>query len=277
MIVVGVIFTQHWLPVGPAEGFIRNFAFVVLLVGGLLLVFRLFQHFYPTILGWCLEHKIAFLSLPLLVVILGLMVWQGFAKVLFFVPEPLRQNPVWTSAAEAFPGLGREFMPALDEGSFLNFPRRCLTLRLGKSLDVIAKQDMAFQAIPEVDSVVGKLGRVDSPLDPAPISMIETIINYKGEYVTDADGHRLRFKYDRAKGEYVRDAQDNLIPDPDGRPYRQWRDHIRSPDDIWDEIVWASRFRARPARRSSSRLRRESSCSRAVCALRWGSKSRGPT
>lgn len=239
VIVVGVIFTQHWLPVGPAEGFIRNFAFVVLLVGGLLLVFRLFQHFYPTILGWCLEHKIAFLSLPLLVVILGLMVWQGFAKVLFFVPEPLRQNPVWTSAAEAFPGLGREFMPALDEGSFLYMPTTMPHASIGEVLDVIAKQDMAFQAIPEVDSVVGKLGRVDSPLDPAPISMIETIINYKGEYVTDADGHRLRFKYDRAKGEYVRDAQDNLIPDPDGRPYRQWRDHIRSPDDIWDEIVRA--------------------------------------
>lgn len=239
VVVVGVIFTQHWLPVGPAEGFIRNFAFVVLLVGGLLLVFRLFQHFYPTILGWCLEHKTAFLSLPLLVVILGLMVWQGFAKVLFFVPEPLRQNPVWTSAAEAFPGLGREFMPALDEGSFLYMPTTMPHASIGEVLDVIAKQDMAFQAIPEVDSVVGKLGRVDSPLDPAPISMIETIINYKTEYVTDAGGHRLRFKYDRANGVYVRDAQGNLIPDPDGRPYRQWRDHIRSPDDIWDEIVRA--------------------------------------
>ncbi len=239
VVVVGVILTQHWLPVGPAEGFIRNFAFVVLLVGGLLLFFRLFQHYYPTILGWCLEHKTAFLSLPLLVVILGLMVWQGFAKVLFFVPEPLRQNPVWTSATAAFPGLGREFMPALDEGSFLYMPTTMPHASIGEVLDVIAKQDMAFQAIPEVDSVVGKLGRVDSPLDPAPISMIETIINYKTEYVTDAGGHRLRFKYDRANGAHVRDAHGNLIPDPDGRPYRQWRDHIRSPDDIWDEIVKA--------------------------------------
>ncbi|HPC95352.1 MAG TPA: efflux RND transporter permease subunit [Sedimentisphaerales bacterium] len=239
VVVVGIVLTQHWLPVGPVEGFARNFAFVALLVGGLLLFFRIFQHFYPVILGWCLDHKIAFLSLPLLILVLGLMVWQGVAKVLFFVPEPLRQNRAWTAAAQVFPGLGREFMPALDEGSFLYMPTTMPHASIGEVLDVIAKQDMAFQAIPEIDSVVGKLGRVDSPLDPAPISMIETVINYKTEYVTDADGHRLRFKFDRANGEYVRDAQGNLIPDPDGRPYRQWRDHIRSPDDIWNEIVKA--------------------------------------
>ncbi len=242
VVIVGIVLTRRWLPVGPAEGFVRNFAFVALLVGGLLLFFRIFQHFYPRILGWCLDHKIAFLSLPLLVLVLGLMVWQGVAKVLFFVPDSLRQNRVWTVAADAFPGLGREFMPALDEGSFLYMPTTMPHASIGEVLDVIEKQDMAFQAIPEIDSVVGKLGRVDSPLDPAPISMIETVINYKTEFITDAEGHRLRFKYDRARDDYVRDGQGKLIPDPDGRPYRQWRDHIHSPDDIWNEIVKAGQI-----------------------------------
>ncbi len=239
VILVGIILTTHWLPLGPIRGFVRNFIFVGLLIGSLLLFFRLFQHFYPHILGWCLEHKLAFLSLPAMLLVTGAMVWQGFAKVFFFVPESMRHSHAWTAAAGAFPGLGKEFMPALDEGSFLYMPTTMPHASIGEALDVLQKQDMAFQAIPEINSVVGKLGRVDSPLDPAPISMIETVINYKSEYITDKDGHNVRFKYDRAQGEYVRDEQGRLIPDPHGRPFRQWRDHIHGPDDIWSEIVKA--------------------------------------
>lgn len=239
VVLVGVVLTQYWLPMGPAAGLVRNLVFVGLLIGVLLLLFRIFEHFYPAVLTWCLEHKIAFLGLPLLLLFLAAMIWQGAARVFFFVPDSLRQNRLWTSATEVFPGLGREFMPALDEGSFLYMPTTMPHASIGEALDVLAKQDMAFQAIPEVESVVGKIGRADSPLDPAPISMIETVINYKTEYITDAAGRRLRFRYDRAEGDYVRDAEGNLIPDPKGRPYRQWRDHIHGPDDIWHEIVQA--------------------------------------
>ncbi len=239
VVLVGVVLTQYWLPMGPVAGFVRNLVFVGLLIGTLLALFRIFQHIYPAVLTWCLEHKIAFLSLPLLLLLLAGMIWQGAARVFFFVPDALRQNRLWTSATEVFPGLGREFMPALDEGSFLYMPTTMPHASIGEALDVLAKQDMAFQAIPEVESVVGKIGRADSPLDPAPISMIETVINYRTEYITDAAGRRLRFRYDRAKGDYVRDDEGNLIPDPKGRPYRQWRDHIHSPDDIWHEIVQA--------------------------------------
>jgi Cu(I)/Ag(I) efflux system membrane protein CusA/SilA len=106
----------------------------------------------------------------------------------------------------------------------------------------LQKQDIAFQAIPEIDSVVGKIGRVESPLDPAPISMVETIINYKPEYITDKDGHRIRFRYDKKTGTYPRDEKGELIPDRYGRPKRQWRPKIKSPDDIWDEIVKAGQI-----------------------------------
>jgi Cu(I)/Ag(I) efflux system membrane protein CusA/SilA len=111
---------------------------------------------------------------------------------------------------------------------------------IGEALDVLQLQDMAINAIPEVDLVVGKLGRVESPLDPAPISMIETIITYKSEYKIDESGHRLNFRFDDEAGDFERDDRGELIPDPAGRPFRQWREGIRSTDDIWQAIVEAA-------------------------------------
>jgi Cu(I)/Ag(I) efflux system membrane protein CusA/SilA len=113
---------------------------------------------------------------------------------------------------------------------------------IGEALDILQLQDKAFTAIPEIESVVGKLGRAESPLDPAPISMIETVINYKPEYVIGEDGKRLKFAYDNDAQEFMRDENGNLIPHKRGRPYRNWRDHIRTPDDIWKEIVKAGKI-----------------------------------
>jgi copper/silver efflux system protein len=56
---------------------------------------------------------------------------------------------------------------------------------------------MLLTGIPEVELTVGKLGRAESALDPAPISMFENVINYKPEYVLDERGHRMRFRTDR--------------------------------------------------------------------------------
>jgi len=67
--------------------------------------------------------------------------------------------------------------------------------------------------------------------------MVETVINYKSEFIEDKDGKRLKFHVDRNTGEFVHDEQGQLIPDAHGHPFRQWRDEIQSPDDIWDEIV----------------------------------------
>jgi len=242
VIVVGIILTSHWLPLGPIKGMVRNIIFVTLLIGGLLLFFRIFQKYYGQILTWCLEHKVLFLSIPVLLVIFGGVIWMGFEKVFFFVPQKLRANTVWSKAAHAFPGLGKEFMPPLDEGSYLYMPTTMPHASIGECLDVLQKQDAAFASIPEIESAVGKIGRVDSPLDPAPISMIETVINYKPEYIIDKDGRRIRFKYDRRTNQFVHNENGELIPDPKGRPFRQWRDHIKSPDDIWDEIVKAGQI-----------------------------------
>ncbi len=239
---VGIILTNHWLPLGSDRGMVRNLVFVALLIGGLLLFFRLFQKVYPVILGWCLRHKTAFLSIPGAIIVFGLMVWLGFGRVFFFVPEGLRANRLWYAGVHGFPGLGKEFMPPLDEGSFLYMPTTMPHASIGECLDILQKQDIAFNSIPEIESVVGKIGRVESPLDPAPISMVETVINYKPEYITDKDGHRVRFRYDKKTTTFVRDENGQLIPDRRGRPFRQWRDQIKNPDDIWDEIVKAGQI-----------------------------------
>ena len=251
VLLVGVLLTDHWLPLGPEKGLLKNLVFVGGLIGGLLLLFQIFQRFlYVPTLRWCLEHKLLFLSIPLVTILMGTCVWLGFDRVFGFVPwaaqeiggnpASIRESSLWTKASATFPGLGKEFMPPLDEGSYLYMPTTMPHASIGEVMDVLSLQDKALMAIPEVDLVVGKLGRVESPLDPAPVSMIETIINYKPEYLIDKEGHRIDYRYDEQTEEFVRDQEGNLIEDSRGRPYRLWRDHIQTPDDIWQEIVEAA-------------------------------------
>ena len=242
LVLVGILLTADWEPLGAQKGLVRNFIFVGGLIGILIALVLLFQHFYASILRWCLVHKLAFLSVPAALLILGAVIWLGFGRVFSFVPHVLRANRAWSAGIHTFPGLGKEFMPPLDEGSFLYMPTTMAHASIGEALDILAKQDAAISSIPEVETVVGKIGRVDSALDPAPVGMIETVINYKSEYITDEAGRRARFRYDDGKGEFVRDGDGELVADLSGRPYRQWREHIKSPGDIWNEIVAAAQI-----------------------------------
>ena len=250
ILAVGYVLAVVWEPLGPERGFWRNALFILGLVGGLLGIFLLFMRGYGAMLRWCLEHKAAFLALPVVLVLLGANVWLGFDRVFSFVPaavarvgldsQSLRLSGPWVRAVHAFPGLGREFMPPLDEGSFLWMPTTMPHASIGEVLEVVSYQDRAIASVPEVASVTGKIGRAESALDPAPVSMLETVIHYLPEYVADEAGRRINFRYDRRTDEFERDAAGELIPDPSGRPYRQWREHIRSPQDIWNEIVKAA-------------------------------------
>ncbi len=237
---VGFFLTVDWEPLGPERGLIRNLAFVALVVAGLLSFFKIFQHFYPPLLKWCLVHKKTFLSIPLALFIFGVTSWLGFEKTFGWLPDGIKQSSPGQKLTHTFPGFGKEFMPDLDEGSFLFMPTTMTHASIGEAIDIIQKQDKAIQSIPEVESVVGKLGRAETPLDPAPLSMIETVINYIPEYKSSLDGQRINFKYKR--GEFVRDENGELIEDRRGRPYRQWREEIQTPDDIWDEIVKAAKI-----------------------------------
>ncbi|HMB68688.1 MAG TPA: efflux RND transporter permease subunit, partial [bacterium] len=249
---VGMLLAEEWLPLGPDRGIVRNLLFVAVVFGFWLGGLRIFQRYYEPMLRFCLRRKAPFLAVMLALVLWGGVIWLGVDGVFGFVPRSLAAagvperatlgSPLWVRATHAFPGLGKEFMPPLDEGSYLYMPTTMPHASIGEATDVLQTLDKAIASVPEVELAVGKIGRVESPLDPAPISMVETVVNYKAEYVTDEAGRRLRFRWNRETGDYERDAAGELIPDEHGRPYRQWRDHIRSADDIWDEIVDAARL-----------------------------------
>ncbi len=139
-------------------------------------------------LRWTLNHKAAFLAIPICLVLLGLLVWLGFGKLAYPVEAGFKaigadpsETTAWKELKRVFPGIGREFMPPLDEGSLLYMPSLLPSASLSQGQEVIAKQNRAIRAIPEVENVVGKVGRSESALDPAPTSMIETIITLRPE------------------------------------------------------------------------------------------------
>lgn len=273
-ILVVTLLTVYWSPLGYYQGFWRNLVWVGGVMAALLGFYVAFLRYYDRILAWCLEHKRLFLTGPIVLVLWGIIIWVGAPRLLGWLPAGIRSSRVVSFMAHKFPGLGREFMPSLDEGSYLYMPTLMPHASLTEALDVLQKQDRAFRAIPEVEQVVGKIGRAESALDPAPISMIETVITYKPPYLTDEKGRRLSFRFAadetdwvrdpqgrelrapdgqpyRVKGKFLRDENGRLIPDTRGKPFPLWRPPldpalnpgrapwpgIRKPDDIWTEIV----------------------------------------
>jgi len=75
--------------------------------------------------------------------------------------------------------MGSEFMPPLDEGSLLFMPTMLPNISINEAKRILQVQDAIIKSIPEVDHVLGKVGRAETPTDPAPVSMIETIIMLK--------------------------------------------------------------------------------------------------
>ena len=256
-IVILVYFlTIEWMPLGASNSTFVNFIFVILVIGLVLGALMTIVYFYKRILSWCLDNKLKFLMIPIFVVFFGVTIWLGFGKVFGFIPEFTKNNVVWEKLDKNFPGLGKEFMPALNEGSFLLMPTTMPHSGITENMEVIASVDKHVMTIPEIASSVGKWGRVNSALDPAPTSMYENTINYIPEYILDEDGHRERFKvnkheafvlkdgttYKYGKDEFRKITEAELIFDEDGKNFRQWREHIKNPDDIWNEIVKHAKF-----------------------------------
>ncbi len=278
-VIVAKILANAWMPLGLTSGQWINFIFVVAVIGSLLLFFTAFQKVYPSILTWALDHKALFMIFPSVLVVWGFTAWLGFSTLFGWMGKSVLATWPISSVDKAFPGFGKEFMPPLDEGSYLYMPTTSVHASIDEARDIIRLQDMKFSMIPEIESAVAKLGRAETSLDPAPISMIETIINTKSQYLEDRDGGILSFAFEhdetdlfrdsegnavnaidgkpyRVKGRYQRDDQGRLIPDPKGRPFRQWRSELdpdlnegRNPwsgiekrDDIWDLIVAAGKM-----------------------------------
>ncbi|MDD3357339.1 MAG: efflux RND transporter permease subunit, partial [Dysgonamonadaceae bacterium] len=265
IVVLGVIWllAKYWLPLGAAKSLTTNVLFVALLVIIILGFFIILEYFYKPILRWCLNHKVTFLLIPAFLIFFGVVTWMGFNNMFGFVAKGfdkvgwnVRTTKVWSGLTHSFPAIGKEFMPSLNEGSFLLMPTSMPHSGFEYNRKVLGQLDMLLTNIPEVELTVGKLGRVESALDPAPISMYENVINYRPEYMLNENGHRIRFKVDKDdrfilnSGDTLSNidalhngvAFEELIPDNGGNYYRNWRPEIKSPDDIWNEIVRVARI-----------------------------------
>ncbi|MBT3254672.1 MAG: efflux RND transporter permease subunit [Candidatus Marinimicrobia bacterium] len=231
-----ILLSLTWVPLGYEYGAGMNFLLVAVLVGFILGLIKTFTQGYPRILEWMLNNRGIALLIPSVLLMFGLNAWLGFDSIFGWSPDVIKESRPYQKMVHVFPGLGREFMPDLDEGSFLYMPTTMPHAGMEESLDVLSTLDRALNSIPEVENVVGKIGRAETPLDPAPLSMIESVVTYKSEYIQDGSGNTLKFEVDD-DDQFVRDSNDQLIPDSRGKPFRQWRSHIRNNQDIWDELV----------------------------------------
>ena len=215
--------SEEWLPMGPQKGMLANILFVAGCVAIILSILWLLVIYYERILRWCLDNRWKFMLIPGATIVFGFWIWRG---------------------------IGQEFMPSLNEGSFLLMPTSMPHSGIEQNLDYIEALDKRLASIPEVETAIGKWGRVNSALDPAPVQMFENTINYRPEYILNEDGKRERFKVNR-QGEYLlkdggvynpKDGfrqipSDSLIPDAKGDYFRQWRPEIKNTNDIWQQIV----------------------------------------
>ena len=272
LLAVVYLLTVEWLPMGTHEGLPGNLLFVIFIIALILGLLWLLVINYEKILRWSLANRWKFMILPFATLLFGFVIWMGFDKTFGILAKgfetvgwrSFRQTALWQTASNRFPGIGQEFMPSLNEGSFLLMPTSMPHTGIEQNLQYIETLDKRISNIPEVEMTVGKWGRVNSALDPAPVQMFENTINYRPEYILDENGRRQRFKVNR-KGAFILTDKstynpeegfrlvpvDSLIPDKRGDYFRQWRPEIRKADDIWQEIINVSHI---PGLTSAPRL-----------------------
>ncbi|MAT70831.1 MAG: cation transporter [Planctomycetaceae bacterium] len=159
---------------------------------------------YAGRLRLALRRKALMLSLPSIILVLGLGAWFGLPTVLqpaenlfSALGADLNEVPGYVRAKHVFTGLKSDDWIALDEGSWFYMPSLYPAASFSQAMEVLQTQDVRIKQIPEVANVLGKIGRVESALDPAPAAMVETYVMLK--------------------------------------PRDQWRPGV-SARDIWDEI-----------------------------------------
>jgi Cu(I)/Ag(I) efflux system membrane protein CusA/SilA len=96
--------------------------------------------------------------------------------------------------------IGSEFMPSLDEGDLMYMPTTYPGISIGKARELLQQTDKLIRTVPEVKTVFGKIGRADTATDPAPLTMIETYIQFhpESEWRPGLSKDDLRAELDRA-------------------------------------------------------------------------------
>jgi len=167
-------------------------------------VSRLIHFLYEPTLRFFLTYKGLFFGLPTLLIVIGLGAWLGLPTILRpfesaskTLGADMNNIPGYTRVKHVFTGLVSDDWIALDEGSWFYMPTLYPAASFSQAMEVLQTQDSLIREIPEVENVLGKIGRIESALDPAPASMIETYVMLK--------------------------------------PTDQWREGV-TPKDIWEQI-----------------------------------------
>ncbi len=149
-------------------------------------VSRFILYLYAGRLRLALNHKLLMLSFPALILVLGLGAWIGLPtvlrpleKVCATLGADLNSVPGYVAAKRSFTGLKTDDWIALDEGSWFYMPSLYPAASFSQAMQVLQTQDTLIKQIPEVQDVLGKIGRVESALDPAPAAMVETYVMLK--------------------------------------------------------------------------------------------------
>ena len=159
-------------------------------------VMRVARRLYEPVLAAALAHKKRTLLIAVAFFVVSLVLVAGAGVLLAPVKFPasvlaaagsgaatkisdrIESGAAWLDT-HVTAGVGKEFMPPLDEGTLMFMPITANAVSLTDAIEIMKKQDAALRTFPEVASVVGKVGRAESPLDPAPINMYETLVELK--------------------------------------------------------------------------------------------------
>jgi Cu(I)/Ag(I) efflux system membrane protein CusA/SilA len=141
-------------------------------------VMRVLLAIYDPVLAWALRRRKTVLAGAALLLACAVVLITGLPRP--WIAKLDDQNPKLTALLS---GMGSEFMPPLNEGSFLFMPVLLPSTSLTEVKRIMSWQDKTMHAVPEVASVAGKLGRAETATDPAPAEMIETTIILKPEYL----------------------------------------------------------------------------------------------
>ena len=129
LVVATYFLAEEWLPMGPQKGIIVNLLFVTGCIAIILALLWLLVIYYERILRWCLNNRWKFMLLPIATILCGILIWKR---------------------------IGQEFMPSLNEGSFLLMPTSMPHTGIEQNLNYIEALDKRLAAIPEVETAIGK-------------------------------------------------------------------------------------------------------------------------
>jgi len=144
------------------------------------IIMRVLLKIYDPALNWALKHRITVVGAAAL--LLGAALVTAFGLPRTWVMRLHERG--WPRAAAFAQGFGKEFMPPLNEGSLLHMPVLMPSTGLSEIQRVMSWQDKVMAGVPEIETVAGKLGRFETPTDPAPTEMLETTITLKPEWIS---------------------------------------------------------------------------------------------